>query len=180
MEFELHSLGVMPGCRHDNIVWLPSDSHAVANASIISEAWFASVRAKAGWAPDYMHALDLGIGQDLVGGALHHCLQFMPGANRSQRLAALWAKLRTWYKAHRTPTQLGGLTYTMLKRPGQPARLHSKAAECRCVQPFALELVEEFLGQRPTEAILVNLKQAMSATQPRDPQCCCDVVFRTW
>ena len=139
MEFELHSLGVMPGCRHDNIVWLPSDSHAVANASIISEAWFASVRAKAGWAPDYMHALDLGIGQDLVGGALHHCLQFMPGANRSQRLAALWAKLRTWYKAHRTPTQ-----------------------------------------ERPTEAILVNLKQAMSATQPRDPQCCCDVVFRTW
>ena len=105
MEFELHSLGVMPGCRHDNIVWLPSDSHAVANASIISEAWFASVRAKAGWAPDYMHTLDLGVGQDLAGGALHHCLQFMPGANRSQRLAALWAKLRTWYKAHRTSTQ---------------------------------------------------------------------------
>ena len=114
-------------------------------------------------ASDWMHACDLGVGQDLVGGALHHCLQHLPGNSRGQRLANLWARIQDWYRANRVVTRLNALTLTMLKVPGKPAKLKSKAAECRCLQPFALHLVESCLVAHMDSEILQLLKDALGA-----------------
>lgn len=112
---------------------------------------------------DWMHCVDLGVGQDLAGGALWTLLDYFEGNNRSQRLAALFRRLQEFYAREQTPSRLDGLTLGMLKVTGQPAKLKSKAHECRCLVPFVAEEVCRFHAQHEGVVVLNHLTRALGS-----------------
>ena len=70
----------------------------------------------------------------------------VPCADRFEQLG----DFKDYYTEVRAPTRLSGLTWGMISRPGSPAKLASKAAECRVLQPFALRLVTQTLEKDPS------------------------------
>ena len=93
---------------------------------------------------DWLHIVDLGIAQDLIGNLFHECvLGGLPGANKKERLLVLWTKLRQFYEAHKTPVRLGELTLEMFEQSGKSPKLRSKGGECRHLVPFAASLAAE-------------------------------------
>ena len=95
--------------------------------------------------PDWLHTVDLGVQSDVVGNLFADVLPLLPGANKGEHVAALWAKLSSWYSAARPPAQLEDLTAEMIqKKPGIPPKLRGKAAQVRHLLPFAVLLAQEF------------------------------------
>ena len=63
---------------------------------------------------DWLHIVDLGISQDLIGNLFHEIvLGGLPGANKNERLQSLWLRLKTFYVANKTTVRLGELTLEM-------------------------------------------------------------------
>ena len=93
---------------------------------------------------DWLHAVDLGVGQTIIGNLFHEVCELLPGPTRKDRVDALWQKLRTWYKSNKPPSKLDGLTPEMIKQPGKKTKLRCKAGECRYLIPFAASLAQEF------------------------------------
>jgi len=92
---------------------------------------------------DWLHTVDLGVAQDALGNLFHEVVGLLPGDTRKQRVAALWAKMRAFYKVAKPPSRLNALTETMIKLPGKPARLRSKAGGCKYLIPFGAALAKE-------------------------------------
>jgi hypothetical protein len=108
--------------------------------------------------PDWLHAVDLGIGADIVGNLLWAALPKLPGDTLKAKVRALWARLREWYRAHRVQSQLQTLTVLMLKQPKKAPKLRAKGAELRALVPFAAELAEALLdATQPVELTMVML-----------------------
>lgn len=112
---------------------------------------------------DWMHCVDLGVGQDLVGGAFWSILKYLEGSNRNQRLAALFRRIQDFYKRANTPSRLDALTLGMVKTAGMPAKLKSKAHECRCLVPFAAEEVARLHAQNKGDVVLDHLTRALGS-----------------
>ena len=93
---------------------------------------------------DWLHAVDLGVGQTIIGNLFHEVCELLPGSTREDRVGALWQKLKAWYKIHKPPSKLDDLTPLMIKQPGKKPKLRSKAGECRYLIPFAAALAQEF------------------------------------
>ncbi len=98
---------------------------------------------------DWLHTLDLGISQDIVGQLFYEVLPLLGGPNRKAQVDLLWQRIRVFYREHSTPSRLENLSLEMIKEAKTPAKLRSKAAQCRYLVPFAAALAEEFGG--PTE-----------------------------
>lgn len=93
---------------------------------------------------DWLHALDIGVSQTILGNVLWECLDILwPNQNKKQQVNELWKKLRAWYKLHQPPAQFDGLTVEMLKQSGKGPKLRSKAAECRYLLPFGVLIADE-------------------------------------
>ena len=52
--------------------------------------------------------------------------------------------MQAWYKDAKPPSRLDSLTVEMLKLPGKPPKLRSKAGECRYLLPFAAQVASEY------------------------------------
>ena len=79
------------------------------------------------------------------------------------RLQAMFLRLGAYYDRVKAPTRLDDLTAGMLKRRGEPAKLHSKAHECRCMLLFSVEEVQRAWSAEPTDPVLTHLKVALGA-----------------
>lgn len=94
---------------------------------------------------DWLHTVDLGVGQSVVGAVFWEALEtkgFLPGSSRALRLEALWSDVKAWYQVSDPPSRLDQLTLSMIKPASKDsgAYLHSKAAECRGLQGFLVPL----------------------------------------
>jgi hypothetical protein len=93
---------------------------------------------------DWLHAVDLGVGQSIVGNVLWESLDILfPNLSKKEQVKALYLKLKAWYQTSKPPSQLDGLTVEMLKLPGKAPKLRSKAGECRYLIPFAVLVARE-------------------------------------
>ena len=95
--------------------------------------------------PDWMHTVDLGIGQDLLGGVFYECVAeagVFPGNSQDTRMQGLWDCIQSFYKKNPVQSQLEGAAanFTVKKklRPSnnEAPSLRSKAAQCRGLQPL--------------------------------------------
>ena len=82
---------------------------------------------------DALHALDLGVSQHALGNTLWELVNsgFFPGDTQASRVKALWAKLTTHYKEHKTPNRIQALTVEMLKMAGKGPKLRGKGTDTR-------------------------------------------------
>ena len=104
---------------------------------------------------DWMHLVELGIGADLCGNVLWQALRrkgILTQGNIAGRLAALNGRLREYNARQKPVNPIGRLTVGMVKAKGEPPKLKAKAAECRHLQPWCLELAKEILQARPGQA----------------------------
>jgi len=97
---------------------------------------------------DLMHIGDLGISQDLVGNVLHSVSTQIEG-DKPIKMSTLRDMLCTFYKKSRAPSQLPKLEWESFALEQRPYKLRSKAAECRYLVPWAVELTTLFLTDTP-------------------------------
>ena len=76
-------------------------------------------------------------------------LPLLPGDNQKQRVDSLWLLMRAYYKEEHSGSRLTNLVYTMIKRPKETARLHSKAGECRSLIKFGWQQAVGAMAARP-------------------------------
>ena len=125
---------------------------------------------------DWLHAVDLGVGQVIIGNLFNEICELLPGSARQDRVDALWQKLREWYKLHKVPSKLDGLTPEMIKQPQKQNKLRSKAGECKYLIPFAASLASEFddgsVHRNTVNALLQNFLELSIClnAQPYDAQ----------
>jgi len=93
---------------------------------------------------DWLHAIDLGVSQTVIGNLFHEVCELLPGSTRKDRVNALWPRLKKWFAETHPPSKLDGLMPEMLKLPGKKPKLRSKAGESRYLIPFATALAKEF------------------------------------
>jgi hypothetical protein len=89
---------------------------------------------------DWLHAVDLGVSQQVLGNLFHEVVEIIDGATRKDRVLSLFAQIKAWYKEASPPSQFQALTPEMIKLPGKSPKLRSKAGECRYLVPFAAAL----------------------------------------
>ena len=106
---------------------------------------------------DWLHTVDLGFGQDIVGNTFNDILACLPGSDRSERLSCLWSRIKEFYHTTRPASQLDQLTAPMIRIDGKSPKLRSKAGECRYLYPFALLLAKEFSTRSPHYASVYAL-----------------------
>jgi len=106
---------------------------------------------------DWLHAVDLGVSQSIIGNVLWEILDLYPGANRGDKLKMLWEELKNYYREYKPPSKLDGLTIEMLKLPGKGPKLRSKAAECRYLLPFAALMAEKYNDGSPHRSTVMHV-----------------------
>jgi hypothetical protein len=94
---------------------------------------------------DWLHVVDLGVAQDIIGNFFSDCIREggLAGSNIEERLHALWDLLQKHYRTNKTPTKLDNLTESMLK----DRKLHAKGAETRHLVPFCVALSHRMRGK---------------------------------
>lgn len=97
---------------------------------------------------DWLHIVDLGIAQDLIGSLFAELIRgaLCPGT-KDQCLKALWGKLLQFYKTHKTPSRLDMLKEEMFERNGKAPKLKAKGGETRHLIPFAASVSAEVAQQ---------------------------------
>lgn len=121
---------------------------------------------------DGLHILfTKGIYAHLLGSILHYmCWKDGPGARQavppSQRLALIFERVQSCYKARKSPTRLTNLKLSMFTKPDKPhqtwAFLNAKGAECKHLAPALLDVCKQVLD--PTNAVdshIVNALESM-------------------
>ena len=97
---------------------------------------------------DWLHVVDLGIAQDLIGNLFHEAvLGGLDGPNKEARLKVLWENLLQYYSEAKSPSKLDNLTLEMFERAKQPPKLRAKGGETRHLLPYAAEL-SAFLAKK--------------------------------
>ena len=175
-----HNCMKLPGWRNLQICWwcslhLDDLADPASGMPIASPDFFKSARgtgvASILGAPaaststisvDWMHCVELGVGQDMVANVfwelLHKDGPVIQGANFAARLERLNASLRAYNARAKPKNPISVLTKKMLKQTGQSPKLKSKAAECRGSQGFALELAMEMARLDPSEHNILVLQ----------------------
>ena len=100
---------------------------------------------------DWMHLVELGVRQDLVGSICWECLRrpgTLPGGSIPLRLNALNDWLKTLYSEHKPVIPVQRLTKGMVKSEGGQPKLKCKTSECRGPQPWAVQLAKLLLTSR--------------------------------
>ncbi len=86
--------------------------------------------------PDWMHTVDQGIAQDIIGHVFTELLPEFPGNSRQEQCRQLWCEIRAWYIANNVPYRFDNMKLSMFVRQGQPNKLAGKAACTRHLVPF--------------------------------------------
>ena len=101
---------------------------------------------------DILHAVDLGVAQDLAGNVLSEYIdKFANGRNRKEKVTFCWQKLKKYYSSMKPTSRLDALSWPMVKRDGKAPKLKAKGAETRGVVPFVVQLAMEMHAEAPDE-----------------------------
>ena len=96
---------------------------------------------------DWMHCVDLGVAQDLIGNLFHEVQRQLPGTTMDARMSVLLQRLKVYYQTlPPSASRLNTLTCEMIKQPNKGPKLRAKAAETRHLIPFCAALAREFCG----------------------------------
>ena len=82
---------------------------------------------------DVLHALDLGITQDMLGNLFWESLGtlYKEGRTKADRLNLLWNKMKKFYNLFKPPSQIQKLTEEMIKQDKKGPKLKANGAETR-------------------------------------------------
>ena len=108
---------------------------------------------------DWLHAVDLGIGADIVGNVWNDVLELLPGRGRSEQISVLFARIKEFYAVADPPSKLDRLTSDMIKIAASSPKLRSKAGECRYLYPFTALLAKEFASANSHFATVISLME---------------------
>ena len=97
--------------------------------------------------PDWLHAVDHGIGADIAGGLLLEMGQRCPGRSLRERVASLWQDLQKVYKDNQTEYRIDTLTPQKLNKGNVPT-LKALAAQVRLLMPLLPVLAEKHFDFR--------------------------------
>lgn len=95
---------------------------------------------------DWLHVVDLGVGQDVLGSFFFECIQhLLPGRSQADRIKKLWSDLKAWYRETKPPCQLDHLTVEMIRQSKGKSKpkLRAKGAETRYLYPFAAQYADK-------------------------------------
>ena len=107
------------------------------------------------FAIDWLHAVDLGVAADFLGGLFATLIHgSLPGASLKARCAHLWSLIQEFYKTQQVEDRLQGLLPSMLQKPNGSAKLRCSAAQCRALVPFAQAAATTWLGQGTVESTI--------------------------
>lgn len=98
---------------------------------------------------DWLHTVDLGVAQDVLGNLFWEALSLEVGS-RARQLQALWEKVQEYYRRQQPASKLDALTLEMLRQPGKSPKLKAKGGETRYLVPFAAELAQQCFVANPT------------------------------
>ena len=128
---------------------------------------------------DWLHVVELGVGQDLCGNIFWLCLRrkasgVLAGNNVDARLDTLNSILRAYNKESRPPNPINKLTVGMVKRKSEPPKLMCKGGECRRVQPFckalALSLLQNNAGSEYFQHVLAAIDALIACSGEVDKE----------
>ena len=105
---------------------------------------------------DWLHCVDQGVAADYLGNLLWHVLPQFPGANRREKVSALYKRIQTYYRQHRTDSCYQDMTELMIKQPKKSPKLRGKAAEVRGLVPFGLQLAQELVVGTDTQSVTIR------------------------
>ena len=90
---------------------------------------------------DWLHAVDLGIGEDFIGN-LFVLLMRKFGGTKAEQAAALWGHILKYYDTHKVQDRLKGFDWKNVQsKPHDPPKLRGcNAATARALIPFANEV----------------------------------------
>ena len=136
-------------CRWtDKVFFAKQRENGIAPCPIFSLPGFRLVMVCIG----VLHALDLGVSQDLEGNVLWEYLtKFAEGRTLKVKVEALWDMLRAHYQATRTANRVQTLTLEMVKQDKKGPKMRTKGAETRGLMPFAVEVAMLMHEQRPND-----------------------------
>ena len=129
---------------------------------------------------DVLHAMDLGITQDIVGNTLWECLALFGGARekRASKVAKMEAAMKDHNRLFKVVCVIDHLTEEMLWKKDTPSpKLRAKGGETRHVVPFVLILAKQLHAKQQTEhshtvlklmSLLMDLYM-MFSHEPWDP-----------
>jgi hypothetical protein len=110
---------------------------------------------------DWLHMMDLGNSQTVLGNVLWESLVFFPGNTIKERVSALWDRMQEFYRRTKPPSRLQKLTLEMLRMPGKAPKLRGKAGETRYLVPFGLEIAQEFAPKSFHAATVCRLMESL-------------------
>ena len=129
---------------------------------------------------DWLHAVDIGVGQSVVGNIFWESLDILwPNLPKKSQVQQLLIKLKGWYAIASPPSQFDALTIEMIKLSGKPPKLRSKAAECRYVLPFAAIIARECDNGTVRRKTIANLMEnflrlaVIICSEPYDSNAAC-------
>ena len=96
---------------------------------------------------DWLHAVDLGVAEGVIGNLFWDVIPFLDGQNTEDRVAYFFRRIKHFYHTNKCDSRFTNLTKTMIKQDGKPPKLRAKGAETRTLLPFALELAAEFASK---------------------------------
>ncbi len=94
---------------------------------------------------DWLHSVDLGISQDIVGNLFWEVLPKLGGRRQEDNIKLLWQRIQSFYKAFAVPSRLDYLNRRVIKEGKHSPKLRSKAAQCRYLVPLVAQLAFEHL-----------------------------------
>ena len=115
--------------------------------------------------PDWMHASDMGVAQDVSAHVLVEALEKMEGGSKEKRLQVLWGLLQSFYKVHGEAERLTSLELKHFIATGDKAnKLKCKAAQARHLVPFLPWVASRFLDpQDPREGAVISVAENLAA-----------------
>ncbi len=99
---------------------------------------------------DWLHTMDLGVSQDVMGNLFVEAME-LQGGSRASQLSWLWEGICLFYKRHKPCSQLTNLTQDMIFKPGKAPKIRAKGGETRYLVPFAVELAQTCSEQQRTD-----------------------------
>ena len=92
-----------------------------------------------------LHTMHQGVLADIIVNVLWDALPLMVVRRRAEQVKVLWAMVKAYYAEAKVPDRLDSLTDELIKVPGKAPKQSGKAAQARCLLPFAARLAGSFV-----------------------------------
>jgi hypothetical protein len=114
---------------------------------------------------DWLHIMDLGVSQDVIGNFFNELIQEggFRGPSKEARLAVLWEKIQDYYREARPSSRLSSLTQEMIQVSTKKPKLRAKGGETRYLVPFAAALARDFAHLSPHWTAVSSMLQLLLA-----------------